>query len=106
MFGVDRTMTILRLVDALRGFAEDPHHGQIQLLLGNMGMAAGINGLRGHANVQGITDMCLFGDSLPGLHAFADRRRGHAGCLPRQAHTRMPSGADELLSNYSSSSSA
>ena len=34
----------------------------IQLLLGNMGMAGGgINALRGHANVQGITDMCLFG---------------------------------------------
>jgi formate dehydrogenase major subunit len=26
----------------------------------------GINALRGHANVQGITDMCLFGASLPG----------------------------------------
>jgi formate dehydrogenase major subunit len=39
----------------------------IQLLLGNMGMAGGgINALRGHANVQGITDMCLFGQNLPG----------------------------------------
>ena len=39
----------------------------IQLLLGNMGMAGGgINALRGHANVQGITDMCLFGANLPG----------------------------------------
>jgi formate dehydrogenase major subunit len=39
----------------------------IQTLLGNMGMAGGgINALRGHANVQGITDQCLFGASLPG----------------------------------------
>jgi len=39
----------------------------IQLLLGNMGMAGGgINALRGHANVQGITDMCLYSEVLPG----------------------------------------
>ncbi len=39
----------------------------IQTLLGNMGMAGGgINALRGHANVQGITDQCLFGANLPG----------------------------------------
>ena len=39
----------------------------IQLLLGNIGMAGGgINALRGHSNVQGITDMCLYSDALPG----------------------------------------
>jgi formate dehydrogenase major subunit len=39
----------------------------IQQLLGNMGMAGGgINALRGHANVQGITDMCLYAQNLPG----------------------------------------
>jgi formate dehydrogenase major subunit len=39
----------------------------IQLLLGNMGMAGGgINALRGHANVQGITDQCLYSEALPG----------------------------------------
>jgi formate dehydrogenase major subunit len=39
----------------------------IQQLLGNMGMAGGgINALRGHANVQGITDQCLYSDALPG----------------------------------------
>ena len=39
----------------------------IQLLLGNMGMAGGgVNALRGHANVQGITDMCLYSQVLPG----------------------------------------
>ena len=39
----------------------------IQLLLGNMGMAGGgVNALRGHANVQGITDMCLYSEVLPG----------------------------------------
>ena len=47
----------------------------IQTLLGNMGMAGGgINALRGHANVQGITDMNLFGAALPGyLNAPTDK---------------------------------
>ncbi len=39
----------------------------IQLMLGNVGMAGGgVNALRGHANVQGITDMNLVTDTLPG----------------------------------------
>ena len=52
----------------------------IQTLLGNMGMAGGgINALRGHANVQGITDQCLYSDNLPGYigaptDADADRK--------------------------------
>lgn len=42
----------------------------IQLLLGNMGMAGGgINALRGHANVQGITDFALYAQNLPGYMA-------------------------------------
>lgn len=52
----------------------------IQTLLGNMGMAGGgINALRGHANVQGITDMCLYSEVLPGymsapMDADVDRK--------------------------------
>jgi len=39
----------------------------IQLLLGNMGVpGGGINALRGHSNVQGITDFGLFSNSVPG----------------------------------------
>jgi formate dehydrogenase major subunit len=39
----------------------------IQLLLGNMGMAGGgMNALRGHSNIQGLTDMGLLADALPG----------------------------------------
>src|SRR5262245_64427280 len=39
----------------------------IQLLLGNMGRpGGGRNALRGHANVQGITDMCAYSEVLPG----------------------------------------
>jgi formate dehydrogenase major subunit len=39
----------------------------IQLLLGNMGMAGGgVNALRGHSNIQGLTDLGLLSDLLPG----------------------------------------
>ena len=39
----------------------------IQLLLGNIGRAGGgVNALRGHANVQGATDMCAYSEVLPG----------------------------------------
>ena len=42
----------------------------IQLLLGNMGRpGGGVNALRGHSNVQGITDMCAYSEMLSGYMA-------------------------------------
>jgi formate dehydrogenase major subunit len=42
----------------------------IQLLLGNMGRpGGGVNALRGHANVQGITDMCAYSEVLSGYQS-------------------------------------
>src|SRR5258708_24635817 len=39
----------------------------LQLLLGNVGRSGGgVNALRGHANVQGATDLAISWDSLPG----------------------------------------
>lgn len=39
----------------------------LQLLLGNMGMpGGGVNALRGHSNIQGLTDIGLLSTSLPG----------------------------------------
>ena len=39
----------------------------IQLLLGNVGMpGGGMNALRGHSNIQGLTDLGLLSDLLPG----------------------------------------
>ena len=48
----------------------------IQLLLGNMGRpGGGVNALRGHANVQGITDMCAYSEVMSGyLSSPTDRR--------------------------------
>ena len=39
----------------------------VQLLLGNIGVAGGgMNALRGHSNIQGLTDIGLMSDLLPG----------------------------------------
>ncbi len=49
----------------------------VQLLLGNVGMAGGgVNALRGHSNIQGLTDLGLLSDLLPGYLT-----------LPREAET-------------------
>jgi formate dehydrogenase major subunit len=44
----------------------------VQLLLGNMGVAGGgMNALRGHSNIQGLTDLGLLSNSLPGYLSLA-----------------------------------
>jgi len=44
----------------------------VQLLLGNIGQAGGgMNALRGHSNIQGLTDLGLLSNSLPGYMTLA-----------------------------------
>jgi len=39
----------------------------VQLLLGNIGVSGGgMNALRGHSNIQGLTDLGLLSNQLPG----------------------------------------
>ena len=48
----------------------------IQLLLGNMGMAGGgVNALRGHSNIQGLTDLGLLSTSLPGYLTLPNEKQ-------------------------------
>jgi len=58
----------------------------IQLLLGNMGRpGGGVNALRGHANVQGITDMNAYSDVLSGyMSAPTDADTNRAEYLARR----------------------
>jgi formate dehydrogenase major subunit len=66
----DRTLTILYAL----GWTQHSVGSQmirtaamLQLLLGNVGMAGGgVNALRGHSNIQGLTDMGLLSNLLPG----------------------------------------
>jgi len=54
------------LLPAHRRRPEHQDHGDIQLLLGNMGVAGGgVNALRGESNVQGSTDQGLLSTSGP-----------------------------------------
>jgi formate dehydrogenase-N alpha subunit len=66
----DRVMTILYALGWTQhsvGSQNIRTMAMIQLLLGNMGRnGGGVNALRGHANVQGITDMCAYSEVLPG----------------------------------------
>jgi formate dehydrogenase-N alpha subunit len=66
----DRVMTILYALGWTQhsvGSQNIRAMAMIQLLLGNMGRAGGgVNALRGHANVQGITDQCAYAEVLPG----------------------------------------
>jgi formate dehydrogenase-N alpha subunit len=48
----------------------------IQLLLGNMGMpGGGVNALRGHSNVQGMTDIGPLATTLPGYLALPNEKQ-------------------------------
>jgi len=66
----DKVMTIMYAL----GWTQHSHGSQnirtmamIQMLLGNVGRpGGGVNALRGHANVQGITDMCAYTEVLSG----------------------------------------
>lgn len=66
----DRTMTIMYAL----GWTQHSKGSQIircgamlQLLLGNIGQAGGgMNALRGHSNIQGLTDLGLLSNLLPG----------------------------------------
>ena len=68
----------------------------LQLLLGNMGRpGGGIMALRGHASIQGSTDIPTLFNLLPGYLADADRRPArHVGRLPRRDRQQ---GAEGLL---------
>ncbi len=71
---VDRSMTIMYAL----GWTQHSHGAQnircaamIQLLCGNIGIpGGGVNALRGHSNVQGITDIGTLTASLPGYLAM------------------------------------
>ncbi len=74
----------------------------IQLLLGNMGMAGGgINALRGHANVQGITDFALYAQNLPGyLGAPMDADKDRTTFLEKRTPKALRPGQMNFPQNF------
>ncbi len=71
----------------------------IQLLLGNMGIpGGGVNALRGHSNVQGITDFALLSTSTPGYLVLpTEQETTYADYMKSRGLQADPSWPDQLL---------
>jgi formate dehydrogenase major subunit len=74
----------------------------IQLLLGNMGMpGGGVNALRGHSNVQGITDLALLSTSTPGYLVLpTERETTYADYMKSRAFKPIRPGQTSFWQNY------
>ena len=74
----------------------------VQLLLGNIGMAGGgINALRGHSNIQGLTDLGLLSNMLPGYLTLAgDKEQDFKTFLDKRAFKPLRPGQMSYWQNY------
>jgi formate dehydrogenase major subunit len=74
----------------------------IQLLLGNMGIAGGgMNALRGHSNIQGLTDMGLLADALPGyLTLPTEKETDYQAYLDKRTLKPLRPGQMSYWQNY------
>lgn len=75
----------------------------VQLLLGNIGVAGGgMNALRGHSNIQGLTDLGLMSNLLPGyLNLPVDAEVDYATYIGRRNFKPMRPGQLSYWQNYS-----
>ena len=74
----------------------------IQLLLGNMGVpGGGVNALRGHSNVQGITDMALLSTSTPGYLVLpSEKETTYADYMKSRGFKPIRPGQTSFWQNY------
>ena len=74
----------------------------VQLLLGNMGqLGGGVNALRGHSNIQGITDLGLLCQNLPGyLKLPSDKDVDLKSHLKHHTPAALRPGQTNYWSNY------
>ena len=80
----------------------------VQLLLGNIGIAGGgMNALRGHSNIQGLTDLGLMSNLLPGYMTLPNRpSRTTASTSPRAPPSRCVRTSSAIGRTTPSSTSA
>ena len=77
----------------------------LQLLLGNIGRpGGGVNALRGHANIQGNSDMAIVWEILPGYLKIPGPRAAHDRRLRRGE--RAQAFASQLRSTTSATTTA
>ena len=74
----------------------------LQLLLGNIGMpGGGVNALRGHSNIQGLSDLGLMSDLLPGyLTMPREDDLTRASYLEKRTPKMLRPGQMNYYSNY------
>ena len=74
----------------------------VQLLLGNIGMAGGgMNALRGHSNIQGLTDLGLLSNLLPGyLTLPSEEGDGLQAYIEKRAFKPLRPGQMTYWQNY------
>jgi formate dehydrogenase-N alpha subunit len=101
----DRVMTILYAL----GWT---HHSQgaqmiragamVQLLLGNIGLAGGgMNALRGHSNIQGLTDLGLLSTLLPGYMSLpGEKETDYRAYIDKRALKPLRQGQMSYWQNY------
>ena len=75
----------------------------VQLLLGNIGLSGGgVNALRGHSNIQGLTDLGLLSSALPGyLTLPAEKEVKYSVYLAKRAYPPIRPGQMSYWQNYS-----
>ena len=75
----------------------------VQLLCGNIGIAGGgMNALRGHSNIQGLTDLGLLSASLPGyLSLPREAEQSYAEYIARRTQKPLRPGQMSYWQNYS-----
>ena len=74
----------------------------VQLLLGNIGIAGGgMNALRGHSNIQGLTDLGLLSNLLPGYMSLpGDAEQDYKAYIAARAFKPMRPGQLSYWQNY------
>ena len=75
----------------------------VQTLLGNIGQAGGgMNALRGHSNIQGLTDLGLMSNLLPGyLNLPTEKEPDYASYIGKRQFKPMRPGQTSYWQNYS-----
>ena len=101
----DKTMTIMYAL----GWTQHSQGTQmirtgamVQLLLGNIGMAGGgMNALRGHSNIQGLTDLGLLSNLLPGYMTLpGDAEQEYKTYIDKRAFKPLRPGQLSYWQNY------
>lgn len=74
----------------------------LQLLLGNIGLSGGgINALRGHSNIQGLTDLGLLSNLLPGYLTLAgEKEQDFKAFLDKRTPKPLRPGQMSYWQNY------